>query len=161
VVFVFHRPVLAADLRQPRIRHPAFLNAQDEVAGFLFGLAAVLGLIVTGDTYHLPRSREEAGVEVEPSDAQLAVFDAAMGGFYGRRPGGGEVIESFLGECVQGGLVVFKGEVKVGPGGGDGERRFFWQLWASPVMTAWVRTAAVCLRSRWLTGSSQSFFSPL
>lgn len=36
VVFVFHRPLLAADLPQPVGRCPAFLKAEDEVPRFLF-----------------------------------------------------------------------------------------------------------------------------
>lgn len=68
------------------------LNAEDEVPGFLFGLATALWLIVAGDARHLPRSGEEAGVEVEPGDAQFAVFDAAVVGLGVRDPGGGKRI---------------------------------------------------------------------
>ena len=49
----------------------------------MFGLATVLELIVAGEADHLPRSGEEAGVEVEPGDAQFAVFDATVVGFRG------------------------------------------------------------------------------
>lgn len=129
--------------------------------GFLLGFAAALLLIVAGEAGDLPRSGEEAGVEIVGGDAQFAVFDATVAALDFRGPGRGEVIELLLGLRVKGGLVVFEGEVKVGPGGGDDQRRFFWVSRASPVTTALARTGAACLRSRWLTGSSQSFFSPL
>jgi hypothetical protein len=161
VVFVFHRPVLAANLRQPGMRDPAFLNAEDEVAGFLFCLAAALRLVVAGEACQLPRSGKKGVVEVEGGDPQLAVFDAAVAGLGGGGPSGGKRVELLLREGVEGGLVVLEGEIEVGPGAGDGQRGFFWQLRASPVMTALTRTGAACLRSIWLTGSSQSLFSPL
>ena len=69
-----------------------FLNAEDEVPGFLFGLAAALWLVVAGEAQDLPRSGEEGGGEVELGDAQFAVFDAAVVGLDGRGPGGGEMI---------------------------------------------------------------------
>ena len=77
---------------QPGMRCPAFLNAEDEVPGFLFGLATAPWLRVAGDAHHLPRSGEEAGVEVEPGDAQLAVFNATVVGFRVRDPDGGKRI---------------------------------------------------------------------
>lgn len=131
------------------------------MAGFLFGLSATFLLIVAGEARNLPRSGEEAGVEIEGSDAQFTVFDPAVGALGVRGPGGGKVVELLSGLRVKGGLVVFEGEVEVGPGGGDDQCRFFWVSRASPVMTALARTGAACLRSLWLTGSSQSFFSPL
>jgi hypothetical protein len=45
----------------------------------LLGFAAALLLIVAGETGDLPRSGEEAGVEIKGGDAEFAVFDAAMG----------------------------------------------------------------------------------
>ncbi len=36
---------------------------------------------VAGEAHHLPGPGEEAGVEVEPGEAQLAAFDAAVVGF--------------------------------------------------------------------------------
>ena len=47
----------------------AFLDAENEVAGFLLGFAAALLLIVAGEAGDLPRSGEEAGVEIEGGDA--------------------------------------------------------------------------------------------
>ncbi len=84
--------MVASDLRQTGVAVFSFLNAEDEVPGFLFGLATVLWLMVAGETHHLPRSGEEAGVEVEPGDAQFAVFDAAVVGLGGRDPDGGKCI---------------------------------------------------------------------
>jgi hypothetical protein len=84
--------MVAADLRQTGVAVFSFLKAEDEVPGFLFGLATALLLIVAGEAHHLPRSGEEAGVEVEPGDAQLAVFDAAVVGLAVRDPDGGEVV---------------------------------------------------------------------
>jgi hypothetical protein len=161
VVLVFHRPVLATDLRQSGRCCLAFLKAEDEVAGFLFGFAAELLLMVAGEAGDLPRSGEEAAVRIKGGDAQFAVFDASVGALGVRDPGGGKVVEFLSGLRVEGGLVVFEGEVKIGPGGGDDQCRFFWVSRASPVTTALARTEAACLRSVWLTGSSQSFFSPL
>jgi hypothetical protein len=40
----------------------------------------------------LPRSGEEAGIEVKLGDAQFAVFDAAVVGLYVRGPDGGKCI---------------------------------------------------------------------
>lgn len=153
--------MLATDPRQPGWCGLAFLKAEDEVAGFLFRFAAALLLIVAGEAGDLPRSGEEAAVEIEGGDTQFAVFDATVGGLDLRGPGGGKVIELLLGQRVEGGLVVFEGEVEVGSGGGDDQCRFFWVSRASPVTIALARTGAACLRSVWLTGSSQSFFSPL
>lgn len=139
----------------------ALLNTEDEVPGFLFGLASDLWLIVTGEAHELPGSGEERRVEVEGSDSQFAVFDAPVIALGLRGPGGGKMIQPLLGEGVEGGLVVFEGEVEVCPGGGDDQRRFFWALRASPVITALTRMGAACSRSCWLTGSSQSSFAPL
>ena len=131
--------MLATDLGQLGVGRPALLNAEDEVAGFLFELAAALRLVEAGDACQLPRSGKEAGVEVEARNAQLAVLDATVAGFKVRGPDGGKVVEFLLREGVEGGLVVFEGEEVVGSGAGDGQCRFFWQLRASPVMTALVR----------------------
>ena len=70
----------------------ALLNAQDEVPGFLFGLAAEFLLIVAGEARELPRAGEEGYVEVERGDAQFAVFDASVLAFGVRCPGGGKLI---------------------------------------------------------------------
>lgn len=138
------------------------LDAGDEVTGFNLGLPAVLHLIVTGETQQLPGLGEEAHVEIEIADAQFKVLDAAVVAFEFRAPGGGEMIELPLGEFVKGGLVVFEGEEIVGPGLVDDQRRFFWACRASPVMTALTRQAETSsAMSCWLTGSSQSAFSPV
>ena len=50
------------------------------------------GLIVAGEARQLPGSGEEACVQIKGDDAQLAVFDAAVGAFGGRDPGGGKMI---------------------------------------------------------------------
>jgi hypothetical protein len=84
--------MVASDLRQTGVAVFSLLDAEDEVPGFLFGLATALWLIVTGEAHHLPRSGEEARVEVEPGDAQLAVFDAAVVGLGIRDPDGGKRI---------------------------------------------------------------------
>jgi hypothetical protein len=49
------------------------------VAGFLPGLAAALLLIMAGEAGDLPRSGEEAAIQIEGGDAQFAVFDTAVG----------------------------------------------------------------------------------
>ena len=92
VVFVFHRPMLATNPRQSGMANLTFSDAEDEVPGFLFGLAAVLGLMVAGEARELPGSGEEACVQIKGDDAQLAVLDAAVGAFGGRDPGGGKMI---------------------------------------------------------------------
>lgn len=71
--------MFATDPGQPDQRGRAFLNAEDEVSDFLLGFAAMLLLIVAGEARNLPRSGEEAGVEIESGDAQFAVFNAAVG----------------------------------------------------------------------------------
>ena len=70
----------------------AFSDAEDEVPGVLFGLAAVLGLIVAGGARRLPGSGGEACVRIKRDDAQLAVLDAAVGAFGSRDSGGGKMI---------------------------------------------------------------------
>jgi hypothetical protein len=51
------------------------------VSGFLLGFAAALLLIVAGETGDLPRSGEQAGVQIEGGDTEFAVFDATVGAF--------------------------------------------------------------------------------
>jgi hypothetical protein len=79
VVLVFYRPVFTTDLSQQSHARLAFLEAEDEGPGFLPGLAAALLLIMAGEAGDLPRSGEEAAVQIEGGDAQFAVFDAAVG----------------------------------------------------------------------------------
>ena len=96
------------------------------MAGVLLGLAAPFFLIVSGEADDLPRSGKEADVRIEGGDAQFAVFDTAVGDLGVRGPGGGQVVELLPGQRVKGGLVFLEGEVKVGPGGGEDQRGFFW-----------------------------------
>jgi len=84
--------MVASDLRQTGVAVFSILNAEDEVPGFLFDLATAPWLIVAGEAHHLPRSGEEADVEIESGDAQFAVFDAAMFGLGVRDPDGGKRI---------------------------------------------------------------------
>lgn len=84
--------MVASDLRQTGVAVFSLLDAEDEVAGFLFGLAADFLLIVAGEARELPCSGEEGYVEVEGGDAQFAVFDAAVVAFGVRSPGGGKCI---------------------------------------------------------------------
>ena len=78
--------------RQLGMVNLAFSKAEDEVPGFPFGLAAVLGLIVEGGARRLPGSGGEACVRIKRDDAQLAVPDAAVGAFGSRDSGGGKII---------------------------------------------------------------------
>jgi hypothetical protein len=71
--------VFATDLGQSNPRCCAFFDAENEVAGFLLGVAAALLLIVASEAGNLPRSGKKAGVEIEGGDTEFAVFDAAVG----------------------------------------------------------------------------------
>ena len=84
--------MLPSDPGKSGMAGKALLNAEDEVPGFPFGLAAVLGLIVAGEARQLPGSGEEACVQIKGDDAQLAILGAAVGAFGGRDPGGGKMI---------------------------------------------------------------------
>jgi hypothetical protein len=67
-----------------------------------------------GEAHHLPRSRENAGFEVEPGDAQFAVFDAVVGALDVRDPNGGALTKPFLSEGVEGVLVMKPLPCKIG-----------------------------------------------
>ena len=109
MVFVFHGPMLAADLGQARQTCFSLFKTEDEVPGFLLIRFIALLFKVTGEAGQLPRSGKVARVGIEVGDTQLPIFDAAVGGLHFRGPGGGEVIEFLLSQRVKGGLVVFEG----------------------------------------------------
>lgn len=110
VVFVFHRPVPAAQCGKAEVTGSALFDTGDEVAGFNLGLAAVFHLAVTGEAAHLPGLGEEAHIKVELADAQFAMFEAPMIALDLRTPDRGKMVEFLPGNPVQSGLIVFEGE---------------------------------------------------
>lgn len=119
VVFVFHRPVLAADLGEPGLAGIAFAQGGEEVAGLVLEVSGVLlSAVVAGDAHQLPRSGEEGDIEIKIADAQFAPFDAAVGGLDFGGPVGGTRVELVFRELIEGGLVVLEREEDVRPGAG-------------------------------------------
>ncbi len=75
---------------------------------WLLELAQIVWLArgnAVGEAHHLPRSREDAGIEVEPGDAQFTVFVAVVGALV-RDPNGGALTKPFLSRGVEGGGLV-------------------------------------------------------